>query len=81
MIKEWQAKYMSNDNAQKESASFFQVMKAVLWSMIGVRGQKGYEDDMAKIKPSQAIIAGVIGTIIFILSVLTLVNLAIKHLS
>lgn len=67
--------------AGKETASFFQVVRAVLWSMIGVRGQKGYEDDLKKIKPMQAIIAGIIGTIIFIFTVLTLVNLAINHLS
>lgn len=66
--------------AKKESASIMQVIKAVLWSMLGVRGQKGYEDDLAKIKPMQAIIAGIIGTIIFILTVISLVNLAIKHL-
>lgn len=66
--------------AGKETASFLQVIRAVLWSMIGVRGQKGYEDDLKKIKPMQAIIAGIIGTIIFIFTVLTLVNLAINHL-
>jgi len=58
-----------------------QVIKAVLWSMIGVRGQNGYEDDMQKITPKQAIIAGIIGAVIFVLTVLTLVNLAIQYLS
>ena len=72
---------MQEKTVSKESASLFQVIRAVLWSMLGVRGQKGYEDDMSKIKPSQAIIAGIIGTVIFILTVLTLVNLAIKYLS
>lgn len=64
----------------KESASLLQVIRAVLWSMLGVRGQKGYEDDLKKIKPMQAIIAGIIGTAIFIFTVLTFVNLAINHL-
>ncbi|MFW5431677.1 MAG: DUF2970 domain-containing protein [Methylophilaceae bacterium] len=72
---------MQEQTTNKESASIFQVIKAVLWSMIGVRGQKGYEDDVAKIKPSQAIIAGIIGAVIFVLTVVTLVNLAIKYLS
>lgn len=65
----------------KETASMFQVIKAVLWSMIGVRGQKGYEDDVTKITPKQAIIAGIIGAAIFVLTVLTFVNLAIAYLS
>lgn len=72
---------MQNQVKEQTSASTFQVIKAVLWSMIGVRGQKGYENDIAKIKPKQIIIAGIIGTLLFILTVLTFVNLAINHLS
>ncbi len=72
---------MQNQTTKQESASTFQVIKAVMWSMIGVRGQKGYENDIAKIKPKQIIIAGIIGALLFILTVLTFVNLAIKHLS
>lgn len=71
---------MQDKTVEKETASMFQVIKAVLWSMIGIRGQKGYEDDIKKITPKQAIIAGIIGTFIFILTVLTFVNLAINHL-
>ncbi len=72
---------MTSKIENKESASLFQVIKAVLWSMLGVRGQKGYEDDIAKISLKQIVIAGVVGAIIFVLTVLTLVNLAIKYLS
>ncbi|MCH9798825.1 MAG: DUF2970 domain-containing protein [Betaproteobacteria bacterium] len=72
---------MQNQTKAQESASIFQVIKAVLWSMIGVRGQKGYENDIAKIKPKQIIIAGIIGALLFIFTVLTFVNLAINHLS
>ena len=61
-------------------APFFQIIKAVLWSMIGVRGQKGYEDDISKITLKQAVIAGIIGAVIFVFTVLTLVKLAISHL-
>jgi hypothetical protein len=64
----------------EEKASLFQVIRMVLWTMIGVRGQKGYEDDIAKITPKQAITAGVIGAIIFIFTVVLLVNLAINYL-
>lgn len=72
---------MQNQVKEQTSASTFQVIKAVLWSMIGVRGQKGYENDIAKIKPKQIIIAGIIGALLFIFTVLTFVNLAINHLS
>jgi hypothetical protein len=72
---------MQNKVSEQQTASTFQVIKAVIWSMIGVRGQKGYEDDIAKIKPRQIIIAGIIGAILFIVTVLMFVNLAIRHLS
>ena len=72
---------MQNEMNEQQKASTFQVIKAVMWSMIGVRGQKGYENDIAKIKPRQIIIAGVIGAILFIVTVLTFVNLAISYLS
>jgi len=71
---------MNDETMNEESASIFQVIKMVLWTMIGIRGQKGYESDVAKIKPKQAIIAGIIGAIIFVLSVITLVNIAIHYL-
>ena len=64
-----------------QKASFFQVMKAVLWSMLGVRQQKGYENDAAKITLKQAVIAGIIGGIVFVCTILTLVTLAIKYMS
>ncbi len=64
----------------EDKASLFQVIRMVLWTMIGIRAQKGYEDDVAKITPKQAIIAGIIGAIIFVFTVVLLVNLAINYL-
>lgn len=65
----------------KVNASFFQVMKAVLWSLLGVRQQKGYEEDAAKITLKQAVIAGLIGGLIFVVSMLTFVHFIIGQMS
>jgi Protein of unknown function (DUF2970) len=65
----------------KAKASFFQVMKAVMWSMLGVRQQKGYEDDTAKITLKQAVIAGLIGGFIFVASMLIFVQFIIGQMS
>lgn len=56
------------------NASGLQVMKAVMWSFIGIRKRSGYENDVAKIKPAQAIIAGVIGAALFVAALVTLVT-------
>jgi hypothetical protein len=64
----------------KNKASFFQIGKAVLWSLLGVRQQKGYEDDTSKITLKQAVVAGIIGGIIFVVSMLTFVRFVISQL-
>ena len=65
----------------KANASFFQVMKAVLWSMLGVRQQKGFDDDTAKITLKQAVMAGLIGGLLFVVSMLTFVYFIIGQMS
>ena len=61
--------------AQVEAgASGLHVMKAVMWSFIGIRKRSGYENDVAKIKPAQAIIAGIIGAVVFVAALVTLVT-------
>ena len=76
-----QTKSVAQGDVQtQKKASLFQVIKAVMWSMLGVRQQKGYEDDTAKITLKQAVIAGIIGGIVFVSTILTLVTLAIKYM-
>ncbi len=65
----------------RKRATIFQIFKAISWSMLGVRQQKGYENDVASITPVQAVIAGLVGGAMFIVTVLILVTLAIKYLS
>lgn len=64
----------------KNKASFFQIAKAVSWSLLGVRQQKGYEDDTSKITLKQAVVAGIIGGIVFVVSMLTFVRFVISQL-
>jgi hypothetical protein len=71
----------NTESTPKPKASFFQIMKAVMWSMLGVRQQKGYEDDTAKITLKQAVIAGLIGGFIFVVSMLTFVHFIIGQMS
>ncbi len=57
-----------------DSASPLQVARAVLWSFIGIRKGVGYADDVARIKPAQAIIAGIFGAAVFVGSLVVLVR-------
>ncbi len=52
-----------------------QAMRAVLWSFIGIRKSAGYDDDVAKISPRQAIIAGIFGAAVFVAALVVLVRI------
>jgi DUF2970 family protein len=60
-----------------KSASPLQVAKAVFWSFLGVRKGAEHEKDLARIRPAQVVIAGLIGAAIFVLSLVLLVKFII----
>ncbi|MHB8915467.1 MAG: DUF2970 domain-containing protein [Thiobacillus sp.] len=53
---------------------------AVFWSFFGIRKQRDYDADAASLKPAQVIIAGLIGAVIFVGSMLLVVYLVTKFL-
>ncbi len=63
----------------EEKGSFLYSMKSVFWAMLGVRANKGYNEDVKKITAKQAIIAGLIGTVIFITTLVLVVRFVISQ--
>lgn len=63
---------------QKKKGSIRQAIKSVSWAMLGVRRQKGYDEDVANITAKQAIIIGLIGVLLFILTLATVVHFVLK---
>ena len=55
-------------------ASPLQVAKAVFWSFLGIRKRSEYDRDAASLTPAQVIVAGIIGAIVLVLSLVTLVH-------
>jgi len=66
-------------NATQRKLSFFATIKAVLWSFIGIRKKSAYEEDAAKLNPIYVIIAGVLGAIIFITTLLIIVKSVVAN--
>jgi hypothetical protein len=60
------------------SATPLQVIKAVCWSFFGIRRRAAYEKDAVSLKPAQVIVAGIIGAIVLVLSLVTLVHFIIS---
>lgn len=63
-----------NAHGQPVKASPLQVARAVFWSFIGIRKSAGYEEDVARISPVQAIVAGVVGAAVFVGGLVMLVR-------
>ena len=61
-------------DAQKPKATPLQVAKAVFWSFFGVRKRSEYEKDAVRLTLLQVVVAGIIGAIIFVLSLAVLVR-------
>ena len=65
--------------AQKPvKATPLQVAKAVFWSFFGIRRRAEYEKDAVTLTPVQVIVAGIIGAIILVLSLVTLVHFILR---
>jgi hypothetical protein len=66
-------------DATQRKLSFVATIKAVLWSFIGIRKKSAYEQDAAKLNPIYVIIAGVLGAIIFITTLLIIVKSVVAN--
>jgi hypothetical protein len=61
----------------QRKSSFGATMKAVLWSFFGVRKKSDYEKDAAQLNPVHVLIAGLIGVVIFIATLVTIVHFVV----
>ena len=60
-----------------ERPSFASTVKAVLWSFIGIRGRRDYEQDARNLNPIHVIVAGVIAAAVFVIVLLLVVRLVL----
>jgi len=62
----------------RNAPSFLRVVLAVFWSFFGVRKGRDLLADASSIKPHHFIVAGVLGAMLLIFSLLLLVRLIIR---
>ena len=60
--------------AAQRPLSFLQTVKAVAWSFIGLRKGAGYQQDIQKLNPVHVIVAGIIGAVLFVLTLVLIVR-------
>lgn len=51
---------------------------AVFWSFLGVRKRRDYDADAQSLTPAQIVIAGLLGAVVFVLTILLLVYLLMQ---
>ena len=56
------------------SGSFWQSIKMVGWSFLGIRKKSGSEEDMARVNPFHIIAVGITLVVIFVVGLIVLVN-------
>lgn len=61
-------------SAQASKGALWATVKAVAWSFLGVRKSSGFQDDIGRLKPHHIIAVGLVGGILFVLSLIALVN-------
>ncbi|WP_136414338.1 MULTISPECIES: DUF2970 domain-containing protein [Oxalobacteraceae] len=62
------------EKTKQRNASFGKTMKAVFWSFFGIRKKSDYEKDAQQLNPVHVIIAGLLGAIIFVATLILIVK-------
>lgn len=63
--------------ARQRKSSFLATMKAIFWSFLGIRKRSDYEQDAAQLNPVHVIVAGIIGALIFIATLLFIIKMVV----
>jgi DUF2970 family protein len=66
------------ENEQRK-ASPLEVAKAVLWSFLGIRKRAAHESDIARLKPVQVIVAGIVGAIVFVAGLILIARFVVSR--
>lgn len=54
--------------------SFWHTVKAVAWSFLGIRKNSEFQEDIGRLNPFHIIVVGIAGALIFVVSLIALVN-------
>jgi len=65
--------------SKSEDVSLFKVVLSVMSAMIGIQSNKNRERDFAKGRPAAYIVVGIIMTVLFILTLWTVVSIILSN--
>ncbi len=65
---------MANQSNIEKKSNIFKAARAVLWSFLGIRNKDEAQTDMANLSLTQVIVVGIVGAVLFVLTLVLLVN-------
>jgi hypothetical protein len=60
--------------SKRQSGSFLDTLKAVLWGFLGVRQRAEYEKDIKRLNPLHLVAMGIVMAFVFVGALIALVN-------
>lgn len=54
--------------------SVWRSIKLVAWSFLGIRSNREYQQDLAKVSPVHVVLVGIVGVLFLVVGLITLVN-------
>jgi len=64
---------MTEGKGSHKQTSVLTAMRAVLWGFFGVRSKGEYEADISRLTMTQIIVAGIVGAILFVMTLILVV--------
>lgn len=58
-------------------ASFWRSVKLVAWSFLGIRSNREYQQDLAKVNPVHVVLVGLVAVLLLVVGLIVLVNLVV----
>jgi hypothetical protein len=68
-----------SEHAPERKAGPLMVAKAVMWAFLGIRKRKGHESDVQRLTLKQVVIAGIVGAVLFVLTLILIVRLVVSQ--
>jgi hypothetical protein len=65
---------MSVQAEEVAKPSFWLSVKAVVWSFVGLRSRKAFDQDTQRISPLHVVLVGLMGVFVFVAGLIALVN-------
>jgi hypothetical protein len=64
----------NQEKIKTNQSSFFRSIKLVAWSFIGIRSNKAYREDLARVNPMHVVVVGIVLALIIVIGLIGLVN-------